>query len=184
MAHVGAFPQVQRYITTHNDEGKAIFSTALPEESTMKELPDNMAFALSYTTATGFPISLAEDKDIEIYSSYLNSPPGLNISNGSVLRHVDLAPDTTCAMHRTVSLDYGVVLEGEMELILDSGERKTLKRGDVAVQRGTMHAWRNPSKTQWSRMMFVLLPCQPVEVGGRKLKEEFEGQMRGVRSSD
>ena len=46
-------------------------------------------------------------------------------------------------MHRTVSLDYGVVLEGEVELVLDSGETRLMKRGDVSVQRGTNHAWRN-----------------------------------------
>ena len=40
-------------------------------------------------------------------------------------------------MHRTQSLDFGVVLEGEIELVLDSGETRLLKRGDVAVQRGT-----------------------------------------------
>lgn len=46
-------------------------------------------------------------------------------------------------MHRTTSLDYGIVLEGEVELILDSGERRAMKAGDIAVQRATMHAWRN-----------------------------------------
>ena len=46
-------------------------------------------------------------------------------------------------MHRTMSLDYGVVLQGEVELLLDSGEVRLLAAGDVAVQRGTMHAWRN-----------------------------------------
>ncbi|RBR22531.1 hypothetical protein FVER53590_25055 [Fusarium verticillioides] len=38
-------------------------------------------------------------------------------------------------MHRTLSIDYGVVIEGEMELVLDSGENRAMKRGDVAVQR-------------------------------------------------
>jgi len=46
-------------------------------------------------------------------------------------------------MHRTVSLDYGIVLEGDVELVLDSGEKRAMKQGDVAIQRGTNHAWRN-----------------------------------------
>ena len=58
-------------------------------------------------------------------------------------------------MHRTVSLDYGIVLQGEMELVLDSGETRLMKVGDVAVQRGTMHAWRNTSSTEWGRMIYV-----------------------------
>lgn len=53
-----------------------------------------------------------------------------------------MSPGLLSPMHRTVSLDYGVVLEGEVELVLDSGETRVLKRGDVAIQRGTCHAWR------------------------------------------
>ncbi len=61
-----------------------------------------------------------------------------------------MMPGATSPMHRTVSLDYGVVLEGEVELVLDSGEVRLLKRGHVAVQRGTNHAWRNASKSEWA----------------------------------
>jgi quercetin dioxygenase-like cupin family protein len=85
-------------------------------------------------------------------------------------------------MHRTVSLDYGVVIEGEVELVLDSGETRVLRRGDVAVQRGTMHAWRNTSRTEWARMMYVLQECKPVEVEGKVLGEDY-GDMKGVPKS-
>lgn len=129
MAHVGALRKVNRFITTHDDDsGKAIFSKALADESSMKALPDNMAFALSYTTE-GFPVDLNEDKDIKVYETYLEKPPGLTVSNGTVLRHVDFPPSNTPVMHRTVSLDYGVVLEGEIICELDSGETRHLKRG-------------------------------------------------------
>lgn len=94
-----------------------------------------------------------------------------------------MRPGLLSPMHRTVSLDYGVVLEGEVELVLDSGETRLLKRGDVAVQRGTNHAWRNTSETEWARMMYILQPCAPLEVGGKKLGEDYGG-MKGVRGSD
>ena len=58
-------------------------------------------------------------------------------------------------MHRTESVDYGVVIEGEITLILDRGET-LLKPGDVVVQRGTNHAWANRSGKP-ARMLFVLL---------------------------
>lgn len=48
MAHEGKLRKINRLITTHNNEGKAIFSTELPEESKMEALPDNMGFALRY----------------------------------------------------------------------------------------------------------------------------------------
>ncbi|KAF2423112.1 hypothetical protein EJ08DRAFT_701380 [Tothia fuscella] len=182
MAHEGKLRTVNRFITTHNGEGKAVFSTALEDESKMKALPDNMGFALSYTTL-GFPVDMSDDKDITHYSTFLNNAPGLTISNGTVLRHVDFVPGKPCAMHRTVSLDYGVVLEGEIICELDSGETRHMKRGDVCIQRGTMHAWRNPSDTEWCRMLFVLQPCKPVEIGGKTLGEEL-GTAVGIKHSD
>ena len=85
-------------------------------------------------------------------------------------------------MHRTVSLDYGIVVYGSVELILDSGETRLMKPGDVSIQRGTNHAWRNTSETEWARMMYVLQPSLPIEINGKPLGEEL-GHMEGVRSS-
>jgi len=85
-------------------------------------------------------------------------------------------------MHRTRSLDYGVVLEGAVELVLPGegrGERqgdvRRLGVGDTEVQRGTMHAWRNGSEKNWARMFFVLISCEEITVGEEVLKEESGG---------
>ncbi|EPS29290.1 hypothetical protein PDE_04239 [Penicillium oxalicum 114-2] len=183
--------QLSRFITTHNDDGKAIFSNTLPEVLPVQTIPDGADFSLAYTTKR-FPAKLDNDADIDEYSSHLTSPPGLSISTGTVCRIVDIQPGATSPMHRTVSLDYGVVLEGEIELILDSGETRLLKRGDVAVQRGTNHAWRNVTPDvldpetgkaipQWGRMLYVLTPTLPLEIGGKKLNEELDGM--GIPSS-
>lgn len=59
-------------------------------------------------------------------------------------------------MHTTPTLDYGVVLTGEIILELDNGQARMLKPHDVVVQRGTRHAWRNHS-SQPSTVLFVLL---------------------------
>ena len=61
-------------------------------------------------------------------------------------------------MHRTESVDYGVVIEGEMTLVLDDSE-VLLKPGSVVVQRGTTHAWANRSG-KLCRMLFVLVDGQ------------------------
>jgi quercetin dioxygenase-like cupin family protein len=180
MAHT--LPKIHRYITGHNKDGKAIFSDKFDDESKMQANSDGIAFALSYTTK-GFPVSLDNDKDLDVYKDYLKKPPGLVVSGGTVLRHVDIPPDTLCAMHRTVSLDYGCVLEGEVDLLLDSGEVRTMRRGDVAIQRGTMHQWINRSKTEWTRMLFVLQESKPLKIAGETFGEDLAG-MAGVRSSD
>ncbi|KAF2744044.1 hypothetical protein M011DRAFT_409427 [Sporormia fimetaria CBS 119925] len=181
MAHVGALPRIHRYITTHDNQGKAVFSHKFDEESKMKAHEDGIAFALSFATK-GSPVDMDDDADLRVYEGYTKDPPGLVISGGTVLRHVDIPPQTACTMHRTVSLDYGAVIEGEVELLLDSGESRTMKRGDVAIQRGTMHQWINHSSADWARMLFVLQESKPLRVAGEALGEELAG-MAGVRSS-
>jgi quercetin dioxygenase-like cupin family protein len=174
-------PKLKRFITTHDAKTKkAIFSDAISEDNKFVPIP-NAAFGLGYVTKS-FPVDLNKDADIQVYKPYLESPPGLVATGGSVLRFVDVAPGHLSPMHRTVSLDYGVVIEGTFELVLDSGETRLMKRGDVAIQRGTMHAWRNTSDTEWGRMMYVLQECKPVEVDGEILKEDY-GNMQGVPSS-
>lgn len=175
-------PSINRFITTHNAQGQATFSDAVPEQLSWNQLPNGAEFSLGYATEQ-YPVDFNGEKDVSTYQSYLQTPPGLTIPGGTVLRFVDVGPQTTSPMHRTVSLDYGVVLEGEVELLLDSGESRSMKRGDVAIQRGTNHAWRNPSATNWARMMYVLQESKPVQLEGRALGEDYGVGMDGVPSS-
>lgn len=136
MARYTPLPDFQRLITTHSSDGKAVFSSAIDETSKFKGVDNgNADFCLSYATSS-FPVDMNNDADLERYKEYLVSPPGLVDSQGTVLRHVDIKPGFTSPMHRTVSLDYGIVLMGEVELILDSGEKKIMKAGDIAIQVG------------------------------------------------
>ncbi|WP_242448776.1 MULTISPECIES: cupin domain-containing protein [Burkholderia cepacia complex] len=59
-------------------------------------------------------------------------------------------------MHTTNSVDYDIVLEGEITLELDDGQEVLLRKHDVVVQNGNRHAWRNRSE-QPATMMFVLM---------------------------
>lgn len=139
-------PQLHRYVTGHNESGKAIVQT----DNDFKWQPyddKNMAFSVVYTTST-MPADLNNDQDLTKHQDVMTSGKlGLVNPSGSVIRCVDFAPGYSCAMHRTQSLDYGIVLEGEIEMLLDSGEKHQMKRGDVAVQRATQHQWRNKSTT-------------------------------------
>lgn len=93
---------------------------------------------------------------------------GLALKGGSVLRYVDIKPGVRSPFHRTISLDYGIVLEGEIVLELDGGKEITVRRGEVVVQRGTIHAWTNKTD-QWVRMVFVLLDAEPITINGTTL---------------
>ncbi len=75
-------------------------------------------------------------------------------------------------MHRTETVDYALLLSGECDLELDSGEVAHLKPGDVVVQRGTMHAWVNNGSVPCV-FAFILIDAKPDSVGGQELRTHF-----------
>ncbi|KAH8812266.1 hypothetical protein F5884DRAFT_784914 [Xylogone sp. PMI_703] len=166
-------PDPTIHITTHNP------STGLAEIHTSSKndwswLPaTDVSFNVVYTTSQ-FPANLNDDVDIKAYKDQMaRGDLGLVSPGGTVCRIVDFAPGNNPLMHRTQSLDYGIVLKGELEMELDDGSVTLLKQGDMAIQRATMHAWRNPHPTEWARMLFVLQDCQPVVIGGKRFKEDL-----------
>lgn len=174
-------PKINRFVTTHNNDSKAIFSSVVPDALPWQILPDGARFCLGFAT-NQVPVDMNGDADLQTYESYLENKPGVMIHGGTVCRIVDMMPGALSPMHRTVSLDFGVVLEGEVELVLDSGEVRLLRRGDITVQRGTNHAWRNANKSKWARMLYVLQEAKPLEIAGKHLEEDYGG-MPGVAPS-
>ncbi|KAF7190300.1 Ascochitine biosynthesis cluster protein 2 [Pseudocercospora fuligena] len=170
------------YWTGHNDRnGKAIVHSSHPVDWVTYD-EDKLEMSVAYTTR--FPADLNKDADVAAHEEKMATGKlGLVSGGGTVLRYVDFAPDYTCMMHRTQSVDYGIVVEGQIESILDSGEVQLMQRGDVMVQRATMHAWRNPSKTAWARMIFVLQDCQPLYVAGQRFGEDLGRGTEGVPPS-
>lgn len=59
--------------------------------------------------------------------------------------------------HRTQTVDYIVILEGELELSIIGGEQRIVRQGDVVVQRARMHKWKNVSRTEGAKFIGVLL---------------------------
>jgi quercetin dioxygenase-like cupin family protein len=79
-------------------------------------------------------------------------------------------------MHRTISADYGVVLEGEIILHLDSGQKKTVRKGEFVLQRGTNHEWINPSSEVTCRILFVMVGAEKIVLGdGTALEQTVFG---------
>ena len=77
-------------------------------------------------------------------------------ANGVMVRFTEMAPGAEAPMHRTETVDVGVVLEGETWLLLDDGSETRVGVGDAVVQRGTNHAWANRSD-RTARIAFVLI---------------------------
>lgn len=153
---------VQRVITGHDAGGRAIFKSE--DWQPTKLIPSgDAAFLLIWTTAT-VPADNNDETDGR------ERDAGLTIQNGSVIRVVDMLPGKESPMHRTNSIDYGIVLEGEIELELDDGEKRTVGQGGIIVQRGTIHLWRNVSP-RVCRIVFVLTEASAYVHDGKPLPE-------------
>ena len=165
-------PPIRRFITGHDSKTTKAIVQRHDEGKWAHYNEGRLEFNVLYTTSKS-PVSLHADSDLQTHDELLSSGTlGLVQKHGSVLRIVDFAPNTAGRMHRTRSLDYGIVLEGEVIMVLDSGEEKVLRRGDVAIQRATFHQWDNRTG-HWARLAFILLDCQPVIIEGVELGEDL-----------
>ena len=142
-----------RFITTHDPDGRSIFSQTLKDTAPLS-VASGAQISFCYATQN-FPVDIEGEKDIERYSHFITKSPGLVVANGSAARMIDFPPGYASVMHRAISVNYNFVIEGELEVTLDSGEKKTLKPGDTLVQRAINHAWRNKSDTKWARLAAV-----------------------------
>lgn len=154
---------IQRVVTGHNEFGRAVFKSE--DVSPTKLIPSGDAsFLLIWTTAT-VPADNNDETDGR------DREAGLTLDGGSVIRIVDMLPDKESPMHRTNSIDYGIVLDGEIELELEDGAKKTIRQGGVVVQRGTNHLWRNTTE-KVCRIAFILIEAPAYTHNGEPLPED------------
>jgi len=146
-------PTVRRVITGHDTQGRAIVET--------DKVAQGERFTLIWTPE-GFPVDNTDAYDGG------KRDVGITLAGGTVFRVGEIGPGARSPMHRTNSVDYGIVLEGELDIEMDGGDRVHLQAGDVVVQRGTNHAWINDSN-QPARMAWILIDAEPVRFGDHTL---------------
>src|SRR5207253_5568994 len=88
-------------------------------------------------------------------------------ADGTIFRVVEYQPGVAPRLHRTETIDYAVVIYGEIDMRLDIGAVH-LRAGDVLVQQATIHDWVNNGREP-CRVAFVLVPAKPAEIGGKAL---------------
>jgi quercetin dioxygenase-like cupin family protein len=86
---------------------------------------------------------------------------------GTTVRIVEWTPGHAMFWHRTETLDYSMVLSGEIDVEFDSGQVVTMKQGDIIVMRGVTHCWKNNS-TVPAVTAFILIDAVPFEAAGEK----------------
>ncbi len=115
-------------------------------------------------TTEGFPVDNTGEEDTGLRKT------GTTLDNGTVFRILELAPGVSPRNHRTDSIDYAVVMSGEVDMELDD-TTVHLKAGDVLVQRGTIHNWVNRG-TEPCVIAFVLIAAKSVIVGDKVLRAQ------------
>ena len=153
---------VRRVVTGHDRNGKAVVTIDEAMKNIAQGRPGAMAGVV--WTTQGFPVNNDGADDASARKV------GTTLDNGTVFRVVEFGPGVQRRMHRTDSIDYAVVMSGEIDMELDDSAVH-LKAGDVLVQRGTIHNWVNRG-TQPCTIAFILIAAKPAEAGGRVLKAE------------
>ena len=180
-------PPVRRIVTGHDDQGRAIIlSDGAAPNHWSSDLILGFGATVPWLTEAGV-IDHVSDEDPASAQADIPSFPA---PGQTILRIADFPPDSVYPeeagsvifneldgheeaeagaehsgskhfwFHRTHSLDYAVVLQGEITLLVDDGEA-TLRAGDVTVQRATSHAWSNRTD-QTARVLFVLIGTEPL----------------------
>jgi len=154
--------QVRRVVTGHDANGRAVVKIDEVSKNLVSGRQGQMGCVV--WTTESFPVDNTGDIDEGLRQV------GTTLKNGSVFRVVQFAPGVAPRNHRTDSIDYAVVMSGEIDMELDDTVVH-LKAGDVLVQRGTIHNWVNRG-AEPCVMAFVLIDSKPVEVGGKMLHAE------------
>jgi mannose-6-phosphate isomerase-like protein (cupin superfamily) len=153
---------LRRVVTGHDQNGKAIVMIDENVKNAAQGRPGALASVVWSTQ--GFPVSNDGSADES------GRKVGTTLDNGTVFRVVEFSPGVQRRMHRTDSIDYAVIMSGEIDMELDDSTVH-LKAGDVLVQRGTIHNWVNRG-TQPCTIAFILVAAKPAEAGGKLLKAE------------
>jgi quercetin dioxygenase-like cupin family protein len=151
--------QIRRVVTGHDDSGRAVVSIDEISTNVISRRPQHHSCVIWSTGSFPSDNSTALDGGLR--------PVASTDPEGSVFRIVEYAPGVAPRNHRTESIDYAVVMAGEIDMDID-GATVRLRQGDVLVQRGTIHNWTNRG-TKPCVIAFVLIAAKPVERAGRVL---------------
>jgi quercetin dioxygenase-like cupin family protein len=150
---------VRRVITGHDGNGRAVVK--IDEVATHLFSGRPGATGCNIWTTEGFPANNDGDADQG------KRQVGTTLKGGTIFRMLEFAPGLAARNHRTDSIDYIVVLSGEIDMELDDS-LVHLQAGDVMVQRGTIHNWVNRGNAPCV-LAVILIDAKSVEAGGKTL---------------
>ena len=152
--------EVRRIVTGHDENGKACVLVDEISKTVVSRRPGQESTVIWATDHT--PPRLGDDRDLspEVETT--------TIDNGTVFRIGKFGPGVAARVHRTASIDYAIILSGEIDMELDDGVVVHLNQGDMLVQRATVHNWVN-NGAEPCLLAFILISGKMPEIGGEKL---------------
>ena len=152
-------PPIRRVVTGH-DAGNVAKVLIDAPATNLKNPESGIRSTLMWITDQN-PADIAIGEKAEDMGARIvgTAPP----ANGTRFCVIDFPPGNHPHMHRTETVDYVIVIEGEIDMDMDDSTVK-LKAGDIMVQRGTNHAWANRSNAR-ARLAFVLVDAKPLGIG-------------------
>ena len=151
---------VRRIVTGHDANGKAIVAT---DERIAGTSAPNRPYInrVEIWSTDKMPVDNSEAAAAAQRHGFVVRHNYVGSGQGSVIRITEFASGVPKFMHRTETVDYAILLSGECDLELDDGKTVHMKPGDIAVQRGTMHAWVNNGSVPCV-FAFILIDAKPV----------------------
>ena len=155
--HWKNFPPVRRAVTGHDANNVA--KVLIDGPATNHKGSEGRSTLMWITDQNPADIGIGENIE-DLGARIVGTPPP---PNGTRFAVITFPPGNPGRMHRTETIDYVIVMQGELDMDMDDSTVK-LKAGDVMVQRGTNHAWVNRG-TEVARAAFVLIDAKPLGIG-------------------
>ncbi|RSL80224.1 hypothetical protein CEP51_006742 [Fusarium floridanum] len=150
--------------TTHTEDGTSVFASDTQITPYAPFGPQASVFSI-FDTRQSVPVNNTDS--IPSFSDTLpRCPP-----TGAIFCMTQIQPGGRAPMHRTQSLDYLVVMSGEIVLVLDGGEEKTVREGELVVQQGTNHQWINRGDVP-CKIICVMMGAEKVALKDGTIFEE------------
>jgi quercetin dioxygenase-like cupin family protein len=153
------YPPIRRVVTGHDEANVAKVLLDEPAINAKHPQPGQVSTLMWCTDGAPASIPIGEQPE-DLGARILGTAPP---RHGTRFTVIDFPPGNQPHMHRTETIDYVIVIEGEIEMDMDASTVK-LKAGDIMIQRGTNHAWANRSGKR-ARVAFVLVDAEPLGIG-------------------
>jgi len=162
---------VRRIVTGHDANGKAVVASEEQLTAVSRRIGANIMGCEIWSTDR-MPVDNSEAAGAAQRAGFVRRYNYVGTGQGTTFRITEWAPGHARFTHRTETVDYAILLSGEIDLELENDEVVHLKPGDVVVQRGTTHTWVNRGPVP-AVTAFILIDAKPAEVNGELLRTIF-----------